>query len=97
MERSNESGNFCMKNQLIAIALAAALLSSATYANAPSCPANMDKTECVYFKEGFAAGTDDAKAKLNNAYQRHEDSYDSRFESAFSKGYELGWKDGQQK
>ena len=39
----------------------------------------------------------DAKAKMNNAYQRHEDSYDARFESAFSKGYEQGFKDGQKK
>ena len=34
---------------------------------------------------------------MKNAYQRHEDSYDSRFETAFAKGYEQGFKDGQKK
>ncbi len=86
-----------MKIHSIALVLSAALFSSAAMANAPACPSNMAKTECVYFKEGYAAGKDDANANLNNAYQRHEESYDSRFESAFSKGYEQGWKDENSK
>lgn len=86
-----------MKAHTIVLALAVSLFSSAAMADAPACPANMAKAECVYFKEGYAAGNDDAKANLNNAYQRHEDSYDSRFETAFSKGYEQGWKDAQKK
>ncbi len=86
-----------MKVRSIAFVLAVALFSSAAMADAPTCPANMVKAECVYFKEGYAVGNEDAKASLSNAYQRHEDSYDSRFESAFSKGYEQGWKDAKTK
>jgi hypothetical protein len=86
-----------MKTRSIALILAAVLFSSAAMADAPTCPANMAKNECVYFKEGYAVGNEDAKASLSNAYQRHEDSYDSRFESAFSKGYEQGWKDAKAK
>lgn len=86
-----------MKVRSIAFVLAAALFSSAAMAEAPACPTNMAKTECVYFKEGYAVALEDAKASLSNAYQRHEDSYDSRFESAFSKGYEQGWKDAKAK
>jgi hypothetical protein len=86
-----------MKARSIALVLAAALFSGSAFANAPACPADMDKNACVYFKEGYAVGKDDAKANLSNAYQRHEDAYDSRFESAFSKGYEQGWKDGKAK
>jgi flagellar biosynthesis/type III secretory pathway protein FliH len=86
-----------MKSRLFALAFASLFMAGSAFAEAPACPANLDKTACVYFKEGYAAGMDDAKAKMNNAYQRHEDSYDSRFESAFSKGYEQGFKDGQKK
>jgi outer membrane lipoprotein-sorting protein len=86
-----------MKSRFIALAFASLFVAGSAFAEAPACPANLDKTACVYFKEGYAAGMDDAKAKMNNAYQRHEDSYDSRFESAFSKGYEQGFKDGQNK
>ena len=83
-----------MKTRALALTLAAALLSSVAYANAPACPADMEKTACVYFKEGFATGASDAKAGLSNTYQRHEDSYDSRYESAFAKGYKEGFKSG---
>jgi len=79
------------------IALFAVLIALATPSvmAAANCPADMDKTSCVYFKEGYAAGADDAKAKLDKSYQRHEDSYDSRYESAFSKGYEQGFKENK--
>jgi hypothetical protein len=86
-----------MKSRVFALALASLFMAGSVLADAPACPANLDKTACVYFKEGYSAGMDDAKAKMNNAYQRHEDSYDARFESAFSKGYEQGFKDGQKK
>ena len=81
-----------MKTRIRLLALAAALLTGPVLANAPACPADMDKTACVYFKEGYASGEADAKAGLSNAYQRHEDSYDSRYESAFAKGYKEGFK-----
>lgn len=84
-----------MKTRIIALSLAAVLLSGTVSANAPACPADMEKTACVYFKEGFASGQSDAKAGLSNTYQRHEDSYDSRYESAFAKGYKEGFKSGQ--
>lgn len=88
-----------MKSRVFALALALASLfvAGSALADAPACPASMDKTACVYYKEGYAAGQDDAKSGAKNAYQRHEDSYDSRYESAFSKGYEQGFKDGQKK
>ena len=85
-----------MKKILLALAFAGSLLAVSAQA-APTCPADLDKTACVYFKEGYAAGQDDAKAGMKNAYQRHEDSYDSRFETAFAKGYEQGFTDGQKK
>ena len=81
-----------MKCKTVLFALFTAFATSSVMA-AAVCPADMDKTSCVYFKEGYAAGTDDAKAKLDKSVQRHEDSYDSRYESAFSKGYEQGFKE----
>ena len=86
-----------MKSRVFALALASLIVAGSVLADAPACPATMDKTACVYYKEGFAAGKDDAKSGAKNAYQRHEDSYDSRYESAFSKGYDEGFKDGQKK
>ena len=84
-----------MNTSTLALTLAAVLLSSAAYGNAPTCPADMEKTACVYFKEGYATGESDAKAGLSNTYQRHEDAYDSRYESAFAKGYKEGFKAGE--
>ncbi|MGY3854376.1 DUF3011 domain-containing protein [Aeromonas aquatilis] len=56
------------------------------------CPSGMDGNNCEYFKDGLKAGKEDRAAGLSNAYQRHSDSFDSRFESSFSKGYEHGWR-----
>lgn len=81
-----------MKTRFRLLVLATALLTGQVQANAPACPADLDKTACVYFKEGYASGESDAKAGLSNTYQRHEDSYDSRYESAFAKGYKEGFK-----
>lgn len=86
-----------MKLRVTAFALASLLIASTALADAPACPTGMDRTACVYYKEGYAAGKDDAQSGAKNAYQRHEDSYDSRFESAFAKGYEEGFKAGQKK
>ena len=83
-----------MKTRALALTLVAVLLSGTAFANAPACPADLDKTACVYFKEGYATGESDAKAGLSNTYQRHEDAYDSRYESAFAKGYKEGFKAG---
>lgn len=83
-----------MKLKTILFALFTAFATSSVMA-AAVCPADLDKTSCVYFKEGYAAGTDDAKAKLDNSYQRHEDSYDSRYEKAFAKGYDQGFKENK--
>ena len=83
-----------MKTRALALTLVAVLLSGTAFASAPACPADLDKTACVYFKEGYATGESDAKAGLSNTYQRHEDAYDSRYESAFAKGYKEGFKAG---
>jgi hypothetical protein len=90
-------GILIMNTRQFGFSLLLALCSSAAFASSPECPASLNKNECVYFKEGYATGQDDAKASLTNAYQRHEDSYDSRFESAYSQGYEQGWKDAKKK
>lgn len=81
-----------MKLKIAAFALFTALSSSSVFA-AATCPADLDKTQCVYFKEGYAAGADDKKTELSNNYRRHEDSYDSRYETAYSKGYQIGYKE----
>ena len=86
-----------MKSRVIALALASLMMAGPVFADGPECPANLEKTACVYYKEGYAAGREDAKVGAKNAYQRHEDSYDSRYESAFSKGYEEGFKASQKK
>jgi flagellar biosynthesis/type III secretory pathway protein FliH len=83
-----------MKLKIALFALLTALATPNVMA-AATCPAELDKTACVYFKEGYAAGADDAKAKLDKSVQRHQDSYDSRYENAFSKGYEQGFKEGK--
>lgn len=84
-----------MKIRALALTFAAVLLSGAAFANAPACPADLEKTACVYYKEGYATGESDAKAGLSNTYQRHEDAYDSRYESAFARGYKDGFTAGE--
>ena len=79
-----------MKFKTVLFAIFTAFATSSVMA-AATCPADLDKTSCVYFKEGYAAGADDKKAAQDNNYHRHDDSFDSRYEKAFSKGYEQGY------
>lgn len=55
------------------------------------CPSGMAGNDCEYFRDGFRAGKEDKAAGVSNAYERHADSYDSRFESSYSRGYDAGW------
>ena len=68
--------------------------SSATQASAslPKCPDTWTGNKCEYFRDGYKQGQQDRKANMSMAYQRHSGMYDSRFEEAFSVGYEAGWK-----
>lgn len=56
------------------------------------CPDDIKGNECAYFQDGYMAGSEDGKASMSMAYERHAESYDSRFEPYFAKGYEEGWK-----
>jgi ribosome modulation factor len=69
--------------------------SSGGAAGSPKCPYGAGSNECEYWQDGFRAGREDAMANMSMAYQRHSDSYDSRFESAYAKGYEAGWGDAK--
>lgn len=69
---------------------------SRSTAAAPGCPASMEAIACDYYKDGIKAGKTDKAAHMSDAYQRHQDQYDSRFEPAFRAGYASGWyKDGR--
>lgn len=46
---------------------------------------------CDYYKDGIKAGKSDRAAHLSDAYQRHQDNFDSRFEAPFRAGYATGW------
>lgn len=56
------------------------------------CPAGMESNNCEYYKDGFNAGKEDRAIGLSNAYERHENSYDGRFESSYAQGYDKGWR-----
>jgi hypothetical protein len=47
--------------------------------------------ERAYYDDGCKAGKSDAKDNMSNAYQRHGDDYDSRFEPYFKQGFEHCW------
>jgi hypothetical protein len=59
------------------------------------CPDTWDSNKCAYFQDGFKAGKEDRGANMSMAHERHSDAYDSRFEEAYSVGYEEGWKKGK--
>lgn len=56
------------------------------------CPDTWTGAKCDYFRDGYKQGKVDRGANMSMAYQRHSGLYDSRFEEAFSVGYEAGWK-----
>ncbi|MEB3361782.1 MAG: hypothetical protein VKI42_06615 [Synechococcaceae cyanobacterium] len=56
------------------------------------CPDTWTGIKCDYYKDGYKAGRRDRKANMSMAYERHNDSYDSRNESYYQAGYEDGWK-----
>lgn len=56
------------------------------------CPDTWAGIKCDYYKDGYKAGRKDRKANMSMAYERHNDSYDSRNESYYQAGYEDGWK-----
>ncbi|MCP9809725.1 hypothetical protein KBY58_09800 [Cyanobium sp. HWJ4-Hawea] len=56
------------------------------------CPDTWTGAKCDYFRDGYKQGKVDRGANLSMAYQRHSGLYDSRFEEAFSVGYEAGWQ-----
>lgn len=59
----------------------------------PECPEKMNKTECVYYKEGWASARDDDRQELKANVDRHSEFFEERYEPAFRKGYELYWKE----
>lgn len=66
--------------------------ASSRSTSAPTgCPASMDAMACDYYKDGIKAGKTDKAAHMSDAYQRHQDQYDSRFEAPFRAGYATGW------
>lgn len=56
----------------------------------PVCPDTWNCNECAYFRDGYKAGVSDKKAGMSNAFNRHSNSYDSRFQSNYQAGYETG-------
>ncbi len=58
-----------------------------------SCPQDVRGNECEYFKDGYRAGKEDGKMSMSRLFERHSDSYDSRFKSFFADGYNNGWND----
>lgn len=61
----------------------------------PKCPYGAGSNACEYWQDGLRAGREDAMANMSMAYERHSDGYDSRFEPAYAKGYEAGWREAQ--
>jgi len=86
------------RKMLVAVATAVFMLIGQMPATAQAeveCPADVSGNECEYYKDGFMAGAEDGKAGMSMAYERHADSYDSRFEPYFQAGYELGWSENR--
>jgi hypothetical protein len=52
----------------------------------------MGSNERAYYDDGCREGTADAKASMSEAFDRHADMYDGRFEPYFKQGYEACWK-----
>ncbi len=58
--------------------------------------AQCDKTklspiQCGYFDQGHQDGIKDAQEKRNNDYKRHKGTFDKKFETFYSDGYQVGF------